>query len=250
MIGVAVVAAFAIAIPALLNTRGAATMEGEDPAERFSITMQIVRRDVMDFIADSDAAEVSTPLTRKAELTELRLLSKEAAVRRARIALALLVLTVVTGLLTMLRITPLWSFAVPGLLLIGFLGASPVLVKMMHRRFDERRRRAVEGFQEGEDTTVLGSDERDEDDDLEDDEDSAGFADSQQGNLWDPIPVTTPTYVSQPLAPRTVRTIDLAAPVTPPPVVPTADHPDENLVADAPSEEIDTEPGPGGLRAV
>ena len=30
--------------------------------------------------------------------------------------------------------------------------------------------------------------------------------------LWDPLPITVPTYVSKPLAPRTVRTIDLSAP--------------------------------------
>ena len=48
------------------------------------------------------------------------------------------------------------------------------------------------------------------------------------GSLWDPIPITAPTYVSQPLAPRTVRTIDLSAPVASGSVVPvTADRPDD-----------------------
>ena len=32
------------------------------------------------------------------------------------------------------------------------------------------------------------------------------------GVLWDPVPITVPTYVSKPLAPRTVRTIDLSGP--------------------------------------
>ena len=32
------------------------------------------------------------------------------------------------------------------------------------------------------------------------------------GPLWDPVPITMPTYVSKPLAPRTVRTIDLSGP--------------------------------------
>ena len=36
-------------------------------------------------------------------------------------------------------------------------------------------------------------------------------ADDKPG-LWDPLPITVPTYVSKPLAPRTVRTIDLSAP--------------------------------------
>ena len=30
------------------------------------------------------------------------------------------------------------------------------------------------------------------------------------GSLWDPLPVTLPTYVDKPVAKRSVRTIDLA----------------------------------------
>jgi hypothetical protein len=37
-------------------------------------------------------------------------------------------------------------------------------------------------------------------------------AGSATGGLWDPLPITMPTYVSKPLAPRTVRTIDLSSP--------------------------------------
>ncbi|HEX7395963.1 MAG TPA: hypothetical protein VF312_00310, partial [Propionibacteriaceae bacterium] len=49
-------------------------------------------------------------------------------------------------------------------------------------------------------------------------------------SLWDPIPVTPITYVSRPLTPRTVRTIDLSAPHAPGPVVPVTA--DEGLDAD------------------
>jgi hypothetical protein len=35
-----------------------------------------------------------------------------------------------------------------------------------------------------------------------------------QGTLWDPLPVTLPTYVTKPKAKRTVRTIDLSEPRT------------------------------------
>ena len=44
-----------------------------------------------------------------------------------------------------------------------------------------------------------------------------------------PVPITMPTYVSKPLAPRTVRTIDLSGP----PVAP-ADRPQMPVTADAP----------------
>ena len=43
--------------------------------------------------------------------------------------------------------------------------------------------------------------------------DLAGSIGESLGSLWDPIPVTPTTYVSRPLLPRSVRTIDLAAPV-------------------------------------
>ena len=35
------------------------------------------------------------------------------------------------------------------------------------------------------------------------------------GSLWDPLPVTLPTYVTKPAAPRTIRTVDLAPPQEP-----------------------------------
>ena len=53
---------------------------------------------------------------------------------------------------------------------------------------------------------------------------------SRAGALWDPVPITMPTYVSKPLAPRTVRTIDLSGPTVaarpPDPVPVTADPPE------------------------
>jgi hypothetical protein len=49
------------------------------------------------------------------------------------------------------------------------------------------------------------------------------------GALWEPVPITMPTYVSKPLAPRTVRTIDLSGPV----VTPTS-RPTIPVTADAP----------------
>ena len=50
--------------------------------------------------------------------------------------------------------------------------------------------------------------------------------------LWDPVPITMPTYVSKPLAPRTVRTIDLSGPQVATPAHPvTADAPEQPEVA-------------------
>jgi hypothetical protein len=51
--------------------------------------------------------------------------------------------------------------------------------------------------------------------------------------LWDPLPITVPTYVSKPLAPRTVRTIDLSAPD-----VTTSGRQSVPVTADAPEETV------------
>ena len=40
---------------------------------------------------------------------------------------------------------------------------------------------------------------------------------SEGGSLWDPLPITLPTYISKPAAPRTIRTVDLVHPAPPAP---------------------------------
>ena len=48
-----------------------------------------------------------------------------------------------------------------------------------------------------------------------DEEDTVAFSLAvDSGSLWDPLPLTLPTYVSKPRAARTVRTIDLSEPRT------------------------------------
>jgi len=59
------------------------------------------------------------------------------------------------------------------------------------------------------------------------------MAKASAGALWDPIPITMPTYVSKPLAPRTVRTIDLSGPG----VASSARH-SGPVTADAPTPSV------------
>ncbi len=85
-------------------------------------------------------------------------------------------------------------------------------VKAMRRDLDARYSEICRGGEEAtvflsrkQDAPVVGQragrgDER------------AGRNASGRSGLWDPIPITVPTYVSKPLAPRTVRTIDLSGP--------------------------------------
>ena len=115
------------------------------------------------------------------------------------------------------------AHAIPAGLLVAFVAVARFSVVAMHRSLDARAAALQEGFDEAEDTTVI---------DLTDAEATESVEISVDltvpptlGALWDPIPVTPSTYVSQPLLPRTVRTIDLSAPVVASVVVPTADHP-------------------------
>lgn len=231
VISVLVVAGLAVAIPWLFSHKETPDVLDGDPTERFSDSMRIVRRDVVDYVEDHEGVEVSTPLIRRAELTELRLLSRSAARRRARTAGILLFLALVTAGLAVGGIAPWWSIAIPTGLLVVFLGICPFMVRAMNKRFDARVARLAVGYEEEELTEVLHlapTSTRQEDLDLPVDL----SAPEPMGNLWEAVPVTTPTYVSKPLAPRTVRTIDLSSPVSPShPVVPTADHPEADVEA-------------------
>jgi hypothetical protein len=69
----------------------------------------------------------------------------------------------------------------------------------------------------------------------------------QAGSLWDPLPMTLPTYVSKPAAPRTVRTIDLNEPGT---WSSGRSESDSQLVEDAASAGEETSAESSAQRAV
>ena len=82
IIAVVVCAGLAFALPWVTSQRPADLELEGDPTERFADSMRILRRDVEDYVEDEDLARVSTPLTRRAELNELRLIARQAAKRR------------------------------------------------------------------------------------------------------------------------------------------------------------------------
>ncbi len=228
LIAAVVVAGLAFAVPWVLAQRPVDVELEDDPAHRFSNSVRILRRDVEEY-RDEDSSAVSTPLTRRAEKHELRMLAKQAARRRLAVVCTLLVTALTLIVLSILDVTPWWSIAVPSALLVGFLGVARFSVVAMRRDLDARAVAVDAGFGEQEDTEVI---------DLTDIEQTEGIEISVDlsmptttGVLWDPIPVTPATYVSQPLLPRTVRTIDLSAPlVASASVVPTADNPADGVV--------------------
>lgn len=231
LIAIVVVVGLAFALP--WATQSSADSElADDPEQRFSNSVRILRRDVEDY-RDEDASIVSTPLTRRAQLHELRMLSRQAARRRLGVVSVLMAAVTVLTVLALLSVVPWWSLAIPGSMLLAFVGVARFSVVAMHRSLDARADATNEGFGD-EDTETIDLAELQVTEGLEISVDLS--VPTTTGILWEPIPVTPATYVSQPLLPRTVRTIDLSAPVSAGlPVVPTAEHPSE-IIGDARGE--------------
>lgn len=216
-----VLAILALGLPWLVGHRDAVDTVDVDPTERFSDTMRILRRDVVDYAEEAEM-EVSTPLTRRAELKELRLLARSAARRRRRVMATLAGAMALGVALWAFSVVPWWVPVIPAALLGTFMILARVGVTMMYRRFDARAAKLRAGFDEAEETTILKLDEAEPSVEMSIDL----TAPETTGALWEPVPVVAPTYVSKPLVPRTVRTIDLSAPVVGEQVVPTAENPD------------------------
>ena len=181
-----------------------------DRADRFAESMRVVRHGTAPLLnqdlAEITSYEVSTPLTRRAAIADLRRLEQVAASRRRRVLVGLLAVVTATVGACALGLTPWWLVALPGGLLLAFVVVARFSVQVMRRDLDARYDEIRRGSDE---STVLLSRKQ-----------VAQAATASQpakvtrttGALWDPVPITMPTYVSKPLAPRTVRTIDLSGP--------------------------------------
>jgi hypothetical protein len=219
-------------------------LQESDPADRFSDSMRIVRHGTAPLL-DQDleeiaSFEVSTPQTRRAAINGLHRLERLAAARRRHVLLALMAaLSAVVGLCAA-HLIPWWSAAIPGGLLLIFVVVARISVRVMLRGLDARYREIRHGNDEStiflsrKDFAKLGALAHA----------ASGTADAtvNAGTLWDPIPITMPTYVSKPLAPRTVRTIDLSGPA---PTSSSAGH-EGPVTADAPDSASDSPPADAG----
>jgi hypothetical protein len=171
-----------------------------------------------------------------------RTAAKVAARRRRRILTFLLLCAVLTSAAAYLRYVPWWSVAVPSGLTLLFLLLCRTQVRHEIARDVAVLADAPDPVEEpvqptavpdgiAEDRPVERGDEH-RADDVDQTEDTVGIpvaqlqdaldadADGQVevapaaagSNLWDPLPVTLPTYVTKARAKRTVRTIDLGEP--------------------------------------
>lgn len=203
-------------VPHFVRRKDSDPVDDVDPADRFSDSVRIVQQGtapLLDQDLEEIGFEVSTPLTRRAAINDLVRLERLAASRRRRVLLALAAVLSAVIVVAALNLLPWWTVAVPGGLVLGFLVLARFSVRAMRRDLDRRFERISRG---GVEATVFlrKADLKAAVNAPKEPTTEISVAPADGGRLWDPIPVTTATYVSKPLAPRTVRTIDLSGPTT------------------------------------
>lgn len=222
-------------VPYFLHHRGMPAADEAEPALTLSSSVTIVRSGASLAEAEEGAAAVSTPLTRRAALRHLKQIDSRAAQRRRRVLLVLLAGQLVVGGLAVAGLGAWWGALIPAGLIVAFLVVARFSVKAMRADLAERAARISQC--PDEETVALAITPAEAA--VHEHSVDLGVPVAPVGSLWDPIPITRPTYVSKPLAPRTVRTIDLSAPVPTParsgPV--TADAPVETDAAASGDEE-------------
>lgn len=211
--------------------------------DRFSTAMRVLaRREPVDHrdarlvVAPARAADnprvlvPSAPVVAEAEPVRraprpaVRRAAARAAARRRRRILWFLLLAdlVVTGLAGF-AVVPWWSVSVPVVLTVLYL----VLCRTQVRRdqvsgWDRELATSVDGLPAHETAAASRNAQGFEEVDADEDTiaipvavlDAVAVPTVDGGSLWDPLPVTLPTYVTKPKAKRTVRTIDLNEPNT------------------------------------
>ncbi|HYF74647.1 MAG TPA: hypothetical protein VD864_17590 [Nocardioides sp.] len=205
--------------------------------DRFSHTMRVLaRREPVDkrsarLVTPGRPAAEAVPVEKPAaapavapvQLTPAQLRAKRAAAKRATkrrrnvLAVILVALLAVVGVAAFSLIS-WWYVAIPAGLLVAWLVACRIMVKGERRALAPAARMPIEVPADDEAVeapasrvaaeTVADAGVSDEVDPLADT--SAGMAAVVDPALWDPVPVTLPTYVNKPAATRrTVRTIAL-----------------------------------------
>ena len=192
--------------------------------DRFSHTMRVLARRepvtakdarlVVNAGRPAPTAQSSTTTTATTTATrpapDRRAAAKRATKRRRNVlGLILLANLAVIGVAAFQVIA--WRYvAIPATLLVAWLVACRIMVKGERRGLASTRRLPFEPIEE---EAVEAPEDRADEESLGDDpmaDTSAGMAAVVDPALWDPVPVTLPTYVGKPAATRrTVRTIDL-----------------------------------------
>lgn len=209
-------------VPWYLSHRDHRLSDENDPTVQFARGVKLLH--TCEEPDDTLDADVSTPLMRFARRRDLGMKARRAARTRRRVLLLCLATFVGLTVAAVVRVLPWWAAFVGLAILVSWLLVSRFTTVRMYRQLDERLAELRLGDEEP--TVVIRLD-----DSLlvpalsagEENEHSILLDEPVVGgglSLWDPIPVPAQTYLSRPLAPRTVRTIDLSAPHLPAPAEP------------------------------
>ncbi|GAA1138134.1 divisome protein SepX/GlpR [Nocardioides aquiterrae] len=181
--------------------------------DRFSHTMRVLAR--REPVSTKDARLVvnsgrPTTATDPRPTPDRRAAAKRATKRRRNVLGLILVANLAVVGVAAFQVIAWWYVAIPATLLVAWLVACRIMVKGERRALASTRRLPFEPLEE---EAAEVPEDRAEEETLGDDplaDTSAGMAAIVDPALWDPVPVTLPTYVGKPAATRrTVRTIDL-----------------------------------------
>ena len=185
-----------------------------------SVTVTETVVETTDDTAAEAPAETVAPVAPVRAVTPLptRASARRAARNRRRVLTVLVTALAVVVALAAFSVVPWWSTAVPGALVVAFLVVARISVRRMQQARATRRTPLADAFAEEQAAPVaqmsvqpdveVALDQLNEDTvGVDRQELEAALADD--GSLWDPLPMTLPTYVNKARARRTVRTIEL-----------------------------------------
>lgn len=193
------------------------------PVEEFSSAVRILGRGVAQKVAapKADVEPVVETVAPVRVPTVTREAARRAAQRRRRVLALLLTTLVAVTVTSYLAYTPWIATAGPGALIVAFLVTARLTVRKQQVRTAAPVRRAASTVEAEQVEAVETQVELDQEDTeglsrAELDEALAEVAEPvlDEGGLWDPLPVTLPTYVNKARARRTVRTIEITGAAT------------------------------------
>jgi Flp pilus assembly protein TadB len=203
--------------------------------DRFSSTMRVLSRRNDDDRVVRPSLRPDAPEAVVAELERpTRAAMKAAAARRRRVVIVLVAATLIVATVSVIGYLPVWSAAVPVVLLVGFLWLARRQVRVANEAYwsyvaarrpeatNVIRRSAVrvdashgvqrEAADDSEPTVTLTAEQVAAAAAAEEHVVAVSIQTADGESLWDPLPVTLPTYVDKPVAKRTIRTIELSDP--------------------------------------
>ena len=202
------------------------------PVETFSDSVRVVGASTAKRAPTVEPApeveHVEAPVAKPSRAHKITRESARRAARRRRRVLVLLMLALIgVGVASYFAYTPWWSTAIPGGLVVAFL----VVARLTVRAQQVRRAAPVQSSRDTANKTGAPAEAVEPKvpsravapAEVEPDlgrEDTQGLSREQlaeavaapvldDGGLWDPLPVTLPTYVNKARARRTVRTIEI-----------------------------------------